>query len=106
MAVIELNTGNFENEVTNSDIPVVVDFWAPWCGPCKMMHPVFEQISEEYENKIKFARLNTDKHPHIANQFEIRGIPTFLALKKGNIIGKMVGYMPKATMKSKIDEFL
>lgn len=104
MAVVHINEENFEQEIQQSDIPVIVDFWAPWCGPCQMMGPVFEELSSDYEGKLKFAKLNTEEHPNLAGQFGIQGIPSLLLLKAGKEEGRIVGFAPKDLLKQKIDD--
>ncbi len=106
MAIIDLTNENFEQEALKSETPVVIDFWAPWCGPCKMMHPVFEQLSAEYGGKVKFARVNTDEQPTLAAQFSIRGIPTLIALRDGKPVGQIVGFGNKEVVKTKLDAVL
>lgn len=104
MAVTQLTPDNFESEVKQSDIPVLVDFWAPWCESCKMMGPVFEELSGEYEGKVKFTKLNTEEYPQLAGQFGIQGIPTLLVMKGGGEIDRLVGFAPKDQLKQKIDD--
>lgn len=106
MAVVHINEENFKQEIEQSDIPVLVDFWAPWCGPCQMMGPVFEELSGEYEGKLKFVKLNTEEHPSLAGQFGIQGIPSLLFLKDGKEANRIVGFAPKDLLKSKIDNAL
>lgn len=106
MAVEHITPDNFESEVKNSSMPVLLDFWAPWCGPCQMMGPVFEELSSDYEGKLKFAKLNTEEHPDLAGQFGIQGIPSLLFLKDGKEVNRIVGFAPKDMLKSKIDEAL
>ena len=88
---IELNQGNFEKEVLQSDIPVLVDFWAPWCGPCKALAPVLEKVSDRVKGKAKVAKINVDEHPDIAQQFNIRGIPTVISFWEGRSVDQIVG---------------
>jgi len=104
--MIELGTGNFEKEVNNSETPVIVDFWAEWCGACVMMAPVFEELSHEYRGKLKFAKLNMQHEPELASAFGIRSIPTLIVFRNGNPVGSIVGSGPKSMMKAKIDEIL
>lgn len=104
--VTELTLSNYEEEVVNSDVPVIVDFFADWCGPCQMMKPVFEAVSKEYEGKLKFVKLDTQSEQGLAMKFGIQGIPAFVVLKGTQEIGRLVGYMPEDTFKSKIDEVL
>lgn len=85
----------FETEVLKSTIPVLVDFWAPWCGPCKMLAPVIEKVSTQYSGKIKFVKLNTDENPTTAGSFQISGIPSLLLFKSGQVIDRKVGFIPE-----------
>jgi thioredoxin 1 len=103
---IELTDDNFDTEVLKSSVPVLVDFWAPWCGPCRMMAPTIEQIAKEMEGKIKVGKVNIDQHNKYAGQFGIMSIPTFLIFKGGNVVEQMVGVMDKDDMKEKIEKYL
>ena len=100
-----LNKENFEEIIKNNE-KVVVDFWASWCMPCKMVAPIFEKIAEKYKNEIIFAKLNVDENPDIASEFGIMSIPTFLVFKNGEVAGKIVGAMPEKILEEKILEFL
>jgi len=100
-----LNKENFEEIIKNNE-KVVVDFWASWCMPCKMVAPIFEKIAEKYKNEIIFAKLNVDENPDIASEFGIMSIPTFLVFKNGKVVGKIVGAMPEKILEEKILEFL
>ena len=104
--MLNLNKENFEKEVTKSDIPVIVDFWAEWCGPCKMLGPVFEEVSKEYEGKLKFAKLNTEEQSDIASEHGVMSIPTMIIFKEGKEADRIVGAMPKDTLKAEIDKRL
>ena len=104
--VLEITKTNFEQEIKQATEPVILDFWAPWCGPCKMMGPVFEELSKEYEGKLKFAKVNTEDHPELAGEFGIQGIPSLLFLDNGKEKTRVVGFAPKATLKEKIDSVL
>lgn len=97
---------NFEEKITKSDLPVLIDFWAPWCGPCKMMGPVFEELSSEYAGKINFVKINTEDHPELAQPFGIQGIPTLILAKEGKEVTRLVGFLPKELLKQKIDGML
>lgn len=101
---IELTASNFEATV-NSGI-AVVDFWAPWCGPCRMVAPIIEELAEEYEGKAKICKVNTDEEQDLAVKFGIRSIPTILFLKDGKVVDQMVGAAAKQTFKQKIDSLL
>ena len=95
MATHKADNSNFEAEVLKSDIPVVVDFWAEWCGPCKMIAPSLEEISNEMEGKVKIAKLNMDENPELAAQYGVRSIPTLLMFKDGEPVAIQVGAAPK-----------
>ncbi|MBR9675794.1 thioredoxin [Candidatus Woesearchaeota archaeon] len=101
--VVELSIENFDKEIKESSVPVVVDFWAPWCGPCQMMAPVFEELSKEFNGKVKLVKLNTDENQQIAGGFQIRGIPTLIILKDGKEVDRIVGFAPKEVLKQKIE---
>ena len=104
MVLVHINEENFESEVMKSNIPVLVDFWAPWCGPCQLMGPVFEELSEDYDGKLKFAKLNTEEQPQLAGLFGIQGIPSLLFVKDGKEVSRIVGFAPKEMLKQKIDD--
>ena len=93
--VMEFSTANFETEVVNSDVPVLVDFWAPWCGPCKMIGPIVEELSGEFDGKVKMGKVNVDNNQELAAKFGIRGIPTVMVFKNGEAIHSFVGLRPK-----------
>ncbi|MEA2003887.1 MAG: thioredoxin [archaeon] len=104
--VANVNKENFEEEVLNSDKPVIVDFWAEWCGPCKILGPIFEKISEEYEGKLKFAKMDVDGNQEIAGKFSIQGIPSMIIFNKGKEAERLVGALPETLLKEKIDNAL
>lgn len=95
MAEIVLTAENFEAEVINSDKPVLIDFWASWCGPCRMLAPVIEELANEYEGMVKVGKVNVDDEPALAASFQIASIPTLLYFKEGKIAGSSVGVIPK-----------
>ena len=95
MAEIITTTDNFENEVLNSDKPVLIDFWASWCGPCMMLSPVIAEIAKEYEGKIKVGKVNVDEQAELAAAFRVASIPTVVVMKDGKVTNMSVGYRPK-----------
>ena len=102
--VIELTDTSFDEAVHNSDMPVLVDFWAPWCGPCKMMAPILEEIADEYSEKVKICKLNTDDARDSAMEFNISAIPTIILFKNGQVQKKWVGLTSKKDLAAAIDE--
>jgi len=95
MAELKITKENFENEVIKSDKPVLLDFWATWCGPCRMLAPVVEEIAKEYDGKIKVGKVNVDDEPELAGAFRVASIPTVVVLKDGKIVNQSIGYRPK-----------
>lgn len=100
---LEITDANFEETVQNSDKPVLIDFWAEWCGPCRMVGPIVEEIAGEYAGKAIVAKLNVDENPQTAGRFGIRSIPTILFLKNGEIVDRQVGAVPKEVLTKKLD---
>ena len=104
--VIEITDANFDEKVLKSDKPVVIDFWAEWCGPCRMVGPIIEELSEDYDGKAVMGKVDVDGNPNIAIRFGIRNIPTILFIKNGEITDKQVGAVPKNVLASKLDAIL
>jgi thioredoxin 1 len=103
---LELTDLNFQETINNTKQPVMVDFWAEWCGPCRMIAPVVKELSEEYEGKAIIGKLDVDSNPEITTQFNIRNIPTILFFKNGQVVDKQVGAVPKNILKEKLDSLL
>lgn len=104
--VTQINGSNWKNEVLDATLPVVVDFWAEWCGPCKMLAPVLDDLASELAGKVKIAKVNVDDNRDLATQFSIRSIPCLLVFKGGQVKGQMVGAMSKAQLKEKLAAYL
>ena len=104
--VIEITDGNYETEVTNSTIPVLIDFWAEWCGPCRMLAPTIEEIAGEYEGKVKVGKLDTDNNRDTAVKFNINAIPTIIIIKDGEVASKFVGMTSKKDITAALDAAL
>ena len=104
--VNEFTDANFENDVTNSDIPVLVDFWATWCGPCKAIAPIIEEIAEDYKGKVKVGKVDVDQNQNSAMKFGVRSIPTLLILKNGEVVNQIVGSVPKSEISENLDTII
>lgn len=105
-AIIEVSDSNFESEVVNSDVPVLVDFWAPWCGPCRAIAPIVEEISSSYEGKIKVGKMNVDENQATTMKFGIRSIPTIIMFKGGEAVDQIIGAVPKGEIEKVVEKSL
>ncbi len=103
---VDVTDASFQADVLDNDLPVLVDFWAPWCGPCRMVAPVVDELAEEYDGKVAFYKLNTDENPNVATTYGIRSIPTLLVFKDGEVSGQIVGFRPKGDLAKRLDEVL
>lgn len=103
---LEVTDATFELEVKQSPIPVLVDFWAPWCGPCRQIAPLIDEISKDYEGKLKVVKLNTDDNIRTAQEYSISGIPSLIIFKGGEAVEKLVGLLPKSSLTGAIDKYL
>ena len=100
---VEVNESSFDDLVLKSESPVLVDFWAPWCGPCRRVAPIVEELAEEYDGKVSFTKLNTDESPSVAAKYNIFSIPTLLVFKGGQPVGQIIGFRPKQELKRHLD---
>ncbi|WP_107671129.1 thioredoxin [Cyanothece sp. BG0011] len=105
-AATQVTDSSFKADVLESDVPVLVDFWAPWCGPCRMVAPVVDEIAEQYAGQVKVVKLNTDENPNTASQYGIRSIPTLMIFKGGQRVDMVVGAVPKTTLASTLEKYL
>jgi len=105
-ATAAVTDANFKDEVLDSDVPVLVDFWAPWCGPCRMVAPVVDEIADQYLGQIKVVKLNTDENPNVASQYGIRSIPTLMIFKGGQRVDMVVGAVPKTTLANTLEKYI
>jgi thioredoxin 1 len=104
--VTDVSDQTFESEIIKSSLPVLLDLWAPWCGPCRMVAPVVEKLAETYDGKVKFCRLNVDENPQTAVKYGIMSIPTLMFFKEGQVVDTVIGAVPERTLQPKIDALL
>jgi len=104
--LVHVNDKNFSSEVLNADLPVLVDFWATWCGPCRSISPIVEELAKEFSGRVKVTKLNVDESPATPSQYGVRGIPTLILFKEGKILDQIVGAVPKARLKTMIEKAL
>ncbi len=102
MSEIILNEENFEKEVLQSELPVMVDFWAVWCGPCKVLSPIVEELGRDYEGKLKVGKVNVDENNQLAQRYNVMSIPTLKFFKNGKLVGELIGAAPKATIEAQL----
>jgi thioredoxin 1 len=105
-SAIAVTDASFEQDVLKSDLPVLIDFWAPWCGPCRMVAPIVDEIAKEFAGRVKVFKLNTDENPNVASQYGIRSIPTLMIFKGGEKVDTVVGAVPKSTLSTTISKYL
>lgn len=105
-AAAQVTDATFKQEVLDSEVPVLVDFWAPWCGPCRMVAPVVDEIAQQYDGQVKVVKVNTDENPNVASQYGIRSIPTLMIFKGGQRVDMVVGAVPKTTLANTLEKYL
>ncbi len=105
-SLVHVNDKNFSSEVLNSDLPVLVEFWATWCGPCRSISPIVEALAKEFSGRVKVTKLNVDENPATPSQYGVRGIPTLILFKSGKILDQIIGSVPKTRLKALIEKAL
>lgn len=103
---IHVTDAAFQKSVLDADLPVIVDFWAPWCGPCKMVAPILDKLAKEYAGKVLITKVNTDDNPEWAQKYHVQGIPTMLFISNGKVVHQQVGALPEPMLRSVVDQFL
>jgi thioredoxin 1 len=104
--LVDVTDQTFDTEVIKAKVPVLIDMWAPWCGPCRMVEPVLKKLADKYQGKVKFCRLNVDENKVVPSQFSVRSIPNMLFIKNGRVVDTAIGAMPESALQNKVEELL